>query len=136
MTSEYTKYLDVWSHADGHCGLFGIAYSRYNGETYKQARILNTIPVAGSLSGEESKPYIQRGRYTPGLNIQAQMVRLWNATEGQFKHNTPPLTDLNKILVKLDTLKITLNGGYYVYQRQFATFHFVCDKDHDKVRLA
>ncbi|KAI0087182.1 hypothetical protein BDY19DRAFT_995257 [Irpex rosettiformis] len=90
-------------------------YTRYNGESYKQARILNTIPVAGSLTGEDSKPYIQRGRYTPGLNVQAQMVRLWNATE--------------------DTLKITMNGGYYVYQRQFATFHFVCDKDHDKQAL-
>ena len=76
--------MDIWHSA----------YSRYNGEPYNKARILNTIPVAGALSGNDSKPYIQRGRYIPGLNVQAQMVRLWNATDGEPALQTIPMAHI------------------------------------------
>ncbi|KAI0700287.1 hypothetical protein BC835DRAFT_444835 [Cytidiella melzeri] len=89
--------------------------TRYSDAPADEAKVLNVIPVAGALTGDDSKPYIQRGRYTPGLNIDAEMVRIWNATD--------------------DSLKITMHGGYYVYQKQQATIHFICDQDSSKQAL-
>ncbi|KAI0343849.1 hypothetical protein BDW22DRAFT_1419677 [Trametopsis cervina] len=85
-------------------------YTRYSGAPAEQAKVLNTIPVAGALGAEDVKKFVRYGRYNPGLNAQAEMVRRWNATEA--------------------SLRVKLHGGYYVYEKQSAVIDFVCEEDH------
>lgn len=107
------------------------AYTRYEGESFENAKILHTIPVAGTLSEEDTQRFVQFGKYNPGLNVQAEMYRRWNATDGKAEV-------INQLSMAesyvVESLRVTLHGGYFVEQKQSATIHFICDEDHSNVR--
>ncbi|KIP04092.1 hypothetical protein PHLGIDRAFT_25794 [Phlebiopsis gigantea 11061_1 CR5-6] len=92
-------------------------WNRPQDKTWREGRLLNTVPIAGSLSPGENDPLFQRGEYTPGLRTAARMV------PGSF------------VNADGDVLSIRLHGGYYVDTEQHAVIYFVCDRDYDNSKF-
>ncbi|EKM53284.1 uncharacterized protein PHACADRAFT_210981 [Phanerochaete carnosa HHB-10118-sp] len=89
------------------------AWNRHKNQSWREGRLLNTIPVAGAMS-TDNNPIIKDGEYKPGVEVTARMVPSWVGGSGGR-----------------DVLSISLHGGYYVDAPQFAAFHFVCTAEHE-----
>lgn len=63
-----------------------VAWNRAKDKTWREGRLLNTVPVAGAMTPGENDPLFQKGEYTPGVQMTARMSRLWFAggDEGMY----------------------------------------------------
>ncbi|KAI0075596.1 hypothetical protein K474DRAFT_1599538 [Panus rudis PR-1116 ss-1] len=88
-----------------------ICMTMYNRRLHHESEpplVLQTVPIAGSMSLEENNDIVVSGTYKPGLNIRAA------------------LTD-SRQNPKHKVLKVRLHGGYYVDRPQAADLLFYCD---------